>query len=436
MILICNTIMLFFLIAAFPVILPLVLTSGKRRKSVLQRLGLEKFPKQKIQPGGLCETDHPVWIHALSVGETFSAVELVKTLRKKFQHRKIYFSVSTATGFVEARKRLSLETDHIFFYPYDLVFVVRRVLRRVSPSLFILVESDIWPTFLVELNKRNVPSVLVNARLSDSSLAGYKKLSMIMAPVFNSFRKICVQSDLQGQRFLQLGVKPDKICVTGNLKFDQKPIPVSDADKLSMKNELAIDEKNRVFLAGSTHPGEEKLLLESFIRLRKNFSDLSLVVVPRDPDRADDIQRLSISLGFKAKKMSQIELEGADVVVVDMMGVLRRLYAIADIAFVGGSLVDFGGHNPLEPAAYAKPVVFGPHMYDFPEISGMLLDVGGAVRVHSPEQLYESVRELVMDQAKVKRMGENAFGVFQSNQGAVEKTAAIIKSIDSFFHEH
>jgi 3-deoxy-D-manno-octulosonic-acid transferase len=431
MILLCNTIMLFSLILAFPLVVPMILTSKKRRKTVFQRLGFNGFSQQRTKKGNLSPDHQPVWIHALSVGETFASVELVKALRKSIPHRKIFFSVSTATGFDEAGKRLANDTDHIFFYPYDIIFVVRKVLRQVSPSLFILVESDIWPNFLLELKRMNIPAILVNARLSSSSFVGYKRLSWIMRPVLNSFSRICTQSDEQGKRFVQFGVKPDKICVTGNMKFDQKTDPVSGQNVASIRTSLAIPENKKVFLAGSTHPGEESILMESFLRLRSTFSDLVLVIVPRNPDRADEVCRLAFDSGLVVKKMSREKPDSADVVVIDTMGVLHKLYAIADVAFVGGSLVAFGGHNPLEPAAFAKPIIFGPDMNDFPEISQMLLGAGGAIEVKNMEHIYQSVRELLTDPIKAREVGKKAFEIFQANQGAVEKTVAVIEKIEA-----
>jgi 3-deoxy-D-manno-octulosonic-acid transferase len=431
MILLCNTIILFGFISAFPVILPLVLSSKKRRKTVLQRLGFNEFYHQALKSSNSVPDHQPVWIHALSVGETLASVELVKTLRKSMPHRRIYFSVSTATGFDEAQKHLADQTDVIFFYPYDLLFVVRKILRQVSPSLFILVESDIWPTFLLELKKMSIPAILVNARLSSSSFAGYKKLSWIMKPVLNSFSRICAQSVEQGNRFVQIGVKPDKICITGNIKFDKKTDHVSLQNVVSIRKSLAISETQKIFLAGSTHPGEESILLESFVRLKSTFSDLLLIIVPRNPDRADEICRLASISGLVAKKMSREKSDFPDVVVVDSMGILSKLYAIADVAFVGGSLAAFGGHNPLEPAAFEKPIMFGPDMSDFPEISQMLLDAGGAIVVEHSEHIYQSVSGLLNDPLKAREIGKKGFNVFQANQGSVEKTIAVIKEIET-----
>jgi 3-deoxy-D-manno-octulosonic-acid transferase len=422
MILFCNIIMLLGLILTFPFVLPLILTSKKRRRTVLRRLGFQRISQQR---------DHqPIWIHALSVGETLAAVELVKTLRKSISRRKIFFSVSTATGFDEAGKRLANDTDCIFFYPYDILFIVRKVLRKVSPSLFVLVESDIWPTFLLELKKMNVPAVLVNARLSASSFVGYKRLSWIMGPVLNTFTVICVQSEKQGKRFVQIGVKPEKISVTGNIKFDQKIDHVNRKNIVSLKESLSISENKKVFLAGSTHPGEERILMESFVRLKSAHPDLVLVIVPRNPDRSEEVCRLASDSGLRVKKMSQDKSFFPDVVVIDKMGILGKLYAISDVAFVGGSMVAFGGHNPLEPAAFAKPIIFGPDMNDFPEISQMLLDAGGAIEVKDDEHICQYVRKLLTDSIKAREIGKKAYNVFQANQGAVEKTVAVIKKID------
>jgi 3-deoxy-D-manno-octulosonic-acid transferase len=431
MIFFCNTIILFGFILSFPVILPLVLTSKKRRKNVLQRLGFNTFSCRKIKNSNSMPDHQPIWIHALSVGETLASVELVKTIRKSMPHRKIYFSVSTVTGFDEAQKHLANEIDIIFFYPYDILFIVRKILRQVSPSLFILVESDIWPTFLLELKKMDIPAILVNARLSSSSFIGYKRLSWIMKPVLNSFSRICTQSVEQGKRFVQIGVKPDKICITGNIKFDKEPDHVSVQNVVLLRKSLAISETKKIFLAGSSHPGEESILLESFCRLKPAFSDLLLILVPRNPERADEICRLASISGFVVKKMSQEKPDSPEVLVVDSIGILSKLYAIADVAFVGGSLAAFGGHNPLEPAAFEKPIIFGPDMSDFPEISQMLVEAGGAIVVNNVEHIYQSVSELLNDPIKAREIGKKGFDVFQANQGAVEKTVAVIKEIEA-----
>ncbi len=409
-----------------PVILPLVLTSKKRRRTVLQRLALVGLPESE----GACDKkngdEKPVWIHALSVGETIASVELLKKLRRDMPHAKLYFSTSTATGFDEASKALSGVVDRVFFYPYDFLFAVRKVLRRICPSAFILIESDIWPTFLSELEKAKIPAVLVNGRLSPASYAGYKRLSFLMKPVFNAFRAVCAQSEEQGARFESIGVAREKIKVTGSIKFDRKITVPDESSRIALKKSLGAGGNRKILLAGSTHPGEESVLLEAFGILKPDFPDLTLVLVPRDHERADEVLRLALEAGYKAKKMSRNESDETEVLVVDAMGVLASLYSVADVAFVGGSLAAFGGHNPLEPAAFAKPILFGPDMSDFPEISRMLLDAKGAVRVRNARQFAETVSMLLTDQKKAEKIGRNAFDLFHSNQGAVDRTAAVI----------
>ena len=429
MLLVYHTILLTALIFLFPVVLPLVLSSKKRRRTVLQRLGLAGLPEKT---NGCSQTPlekGPLWVHALSVGETFASVELVERLRRDMPDAKIYFSVSTDTGYAEARKKLSSIADRLFFYPYDFLFSVRRVQRRICPSAFVLVESDIWPTFLFELQKMKVPAVLVNGRLSPASYRGYKRLSFLMKPVFETFSAICVQSEGQGERFRGIGISSGKIRVTGNMKFDHRVQELDDDSKLSLKKSLGVEGLRKVFLAGSTHPGEESIILDAFSSLSTRYPDLALVLVPRDHERADEVCRMAAQARLSVKKLSQGKPGRSDVVVVDVMGVLAKLYSVADVAFVGGSLAPFGGHNPLEPAAFAKPILFGPDMSDFPEISRLLLEAGGAVQVKDAGQVESAVFRFLYDPNYAETTGRNAMSVFSSNRGAVERTAAVVRQI-------
>jgi 3-deoxy-D-manno-octulosonic-acid transferase len=424
-----HTVLLAALVFFSPVILPLVLASKKRRTTVLQRLALIGVPEGKGACGKRNDGEKKLWIHALSVGETIASVELLKKLRKDMPNARLYFSTSTATGFDEANKTLGSVADMIFFYPYDFIFAVRRVLRRICPSAFILVESDIWPTFLLELQKTKVPAVLVNGRLSPASFAGYKRLSFLMKPVFNTFRTVCVQSEEQGARFESIGVAREKIRVTGSIKFDRKVPTLDQEARIGLRKKLGATPNGKVLLAGSTHPGEESVLLEAFALLKPKFPDLTLVLVPRDHERADEVVRMAVEAGCGTQRMSRNESDEAEVLVVDVMGVLASLYAVADVAFVGGSLAPFGGHNPLEPAAFAKPILFGPDMSDFPEISRMLLDAKGAVQVRNARQLAETASNLLSNPRKAENLGRNAFELFQANQGAVQRTAAIVSDM-------
>jgi 3-deoxy-D-manno-octulosonic-acid transferase len=372
-------------------------------------------------------------VHAVSVGEVISAVPLVKALIGSLEDKSIVFSAATKTGFEVANKLLKKRVDAIFFYPYDLVFSVKRVIGKINPAVVILVETDIWPNFLVELKKREVPVALVNARLSKNSFLGYKRFSFFMKPLFLTFAKICAQSMEDAHRFENLGIPAGRIIQTGNLKFDQEYDPIPEADLQELKQSMHIKPNKNILLAGSTHKGEEAILMDAFSKLQREFTDILLIVAPRYPDRAESVCEIYRSAGFSAyplKDLGKVDPDATlDVIVVDVIGILRRLYALADIAFVGGSLVNSGGQNPLEPAAFSKPILFGPDMTDFQEVSHLLLRLGGAVCVHDAESLYRAAAMLLEDREKSQNMGKSAFGVFYANKGTVEKTISEIRSI-------
>jgi 3-deoxy-D-manno-octulosonic-acid transferase len=428
-----NTLMLTGLTLGLPLIVPIVLTTEKRRKTFLQRLGLSGLPESIRDLRLSSSNNRPIWVHAVSVGEVISAVPLVKGLPGSLGDNKVVFSASTKTGFEVATKLLEGHVEEIFFYPYDLVFSVRHIIGKVDPAAFILVETDIWPNFLFELKKRKVPVALVNARISKRSFNAYNRISFFMKPLLLTFSKICSQSAEDAQRFENLGIPTSRIIQTGNLKFDQEydSLPKADLDKL--RQSMHIKPRQNIFLAGSTHQGEEEILLDSFSRLRKKFSDLQLIVAPRYPDRAESVCGIFRSAGFSAQPLQDLDRVEPDtrfdVIVIDTIGILRRLYALADIAFVGGSLVCSGGQNPLEPAAYSKPIIFGPDMSDFKEVSHLLLKSGGAVRVYDAESLYRTAAMLLEERNRSQTIGKKAFEVFYANKGAVEKTIREIKSI-------
>ena len=415
----------------FPLIVPLVLATDKRRKTVLHRLGLSPLPKAISQNRSQKRDNRPIWIHALSVGEVLSAVPLVKELKSCFKHQDIVFSASTKTGFEIANNLLKESVNSIFFFPYDLLISVKHIAAKVEPAIVIIVESDIWPNFLFEMKRRNVPVILVNARLSRKSYFGYKRFLFFSKRLFVSFSKICVQSSEDAHRFSLLGIPPGRITITGNIKFDQQYDFAGREEIEKLRQSLLIKPSQKILLAGSTHYGEEAILLNAFSRLKKKYPDLILIIVPRNPDRARSVCRICKSAGLFAVTMSELEEKkpGPDVIVVDRIGILKMLYATADIAFVGGSLVRSGGHNPLEPAAFSRPIIFGPDMSDFADISNMLIRSGGAISVQDAEGIYNIVSELLTDNQKAGEMGSMAFKVFNANKGAVKKTLNIIEDI-------
>ena len=399
------------------------LTLEKRKTTIFKRL--------TMRPSCLPLPTRPIWIHALSVGEVLSSATLVKKLKKDYPEHPLVFSVSTRSGYEIAHKSLAGETECIFFFPYDIVWITRNIIRHIAPSVFFLIETDLWPNFLNELNKQGVPAILVNGRISSASYKRYKKAASFARYIMGKFACCCMQTETDAGRIISMGAPRDRVYVTGNIKFDQPPlcIPAEEIEKLRVS--LKIGSKSRVFVAGSTHEGEEGALLSCFKALRRSFSDVVLVVAPRDPVRASRLQQMFAAAEFAAVLRTEVDklTRGLpDVVIVNTIGELRRLYAIADVVFVGKSLVNLGGQNPLEPAALKKPILFGPYMFNFELIARMLLENGAAVEVRNDAELSRQVKALLLDGKHSRSMGERAYEVFCMNRGAVDRTLRVAES--------
>jgi len=294
MITLYNIILTIGITVGIPLIIPIILLSEKRRKTFLQRLGVKRLPENI-----LFKRDKPIWIHALSVGEVVSSVPLVMKLKKRFKNKRIVFSASTKTGFEIANKLFKKNVDSIFFFPFDLLFSVKYISGKIHPAIVIIVESDIWPNFLFEMKKRQIPVVLINARLSNRSFKGYKRFPFISNKLFLSFAKICAQSIEDARRFMLLGIPSNMISITGNIKFDQPYDPVSEKEIEILKQSMHIYQPvKKILIAGSTHKGEESILIDAFSRIRKDFADTVLVVIPRNPKRARSVLKLCKSAGF------------------------------------------------------------------------------------------------------------------------------------------
>jgi len=373
-----------------------------------------------------------IWVHALSVGEVISAKPLLKGLQDKGM--TIVFTASTLTGFNMART-LFLNTrtplvDQVALFPFDFFLSVNRVCSRIDPDRVVVVETDLWPNFLWYLNRRRVPVFLVNARLSLPSFRGYLRFKRIFGPIFSLFSMVLVQTGVDAGRFRELGVDQEKIKVCGNLKFDQEPPRVDPAQISQFRHCLGGGNGLILFLAGSTHPGEEQLLADLFLSVKPGCPSFSMVVAPRDPNRAEQIQELFSRQGLESRMLSTLKnrerREKVDIVVVDAMGLLSRLYAACDIAFIGGSLGPFGGHNPLEAAAFSRPILFGPHMDDFFLVAQMLTDHGGAFTVSDRDDLIRRTSQLIHDPVLAQSTGALAADLFLKNRGAVDLTLSLI----------
>ncbi len=423
MILLYNILFLLGSLVMLPFFVVKALTLEKRREMFLKRLypgfQMPRFPGK------------PIWIHTLSVGEVLSATTLIKGIKKKYPDRALVCSVSTQSGYQIATQSLSKEADFVFFFPYDFLWAVKDVFRRIDPSLFLLVETDLWPNFLHEMAKFRVPAIFVNGRFSPRSYRRYKRFSFFTKPLVSNFACCCMQTEIDARRIISLGAAKERVEVTGNIKFDQPLMPACEENINELKASMRIGGDARIFLAGSTHEGEEAILLRCFEALREGFPDLVLVMAPRDPGRASSVQHMFKKAGLVAPLRTELDKMDVgitpDAIIVDTMGELRRLYAIADVVYVGKSLVNLGGQNPLEPAVFKKPILFGPYMFNFELIAETLLREGGAVQVANGDGLLEEVGALLRDTDRSHLMGQKAYEVFCMNRGAVNRVLGVVE---------
>ncbi len=370
-----------------------------------------------------------IWVHGLSVGEVASAKSLVRELRRAFPRAAIVFSATTASGERFARASLAREVDLFFTFPLDLYWSVQRVVDQVAPDLFVLVETDFWPNFLARLKKNGVPAVLVNGRISDRSLARYQRLRWFFLPLFRSFSRLAMQTRQDAERLRGLGVSRERLAVLGNLKYDAS-LPEAGTEKiLPGRASLHIPESSLVMVAGSTHPGEEAAILTAFAKVRTTLPPLFLVLAPRDVARGGELVELVGRHGLKAFLRSVPSSQGGEVLVLDTLGELAAVYSLCDLAFIGGSLVSERGHNPLEAAVCGKPLLYGPSMEDFAEISRDLLAAGAAREVRDAGELAAAFSLFFRDGDARRKAGEAARALVAAQQGITERHIALLREV-------
>lgn len=411
--------------AASPVLLARMLATGKYRAGLGQRLG--RYPAEVAA----LAARRPVWVHAVSVGETMAALPLVSALHEARPDLPLLLSTVTPTGQATARER-AREAAAVCYFPFDLTGPVRRALDSIRPRLVLLMETEIWPVFLLEAARRGLPVGIANGRLSDRSFRRYRRVRPLLARCLRPLAFVGAQSQADAERFLALGAPPERTVVTGNLKVDQAAAPPRSgaATPASLEAALALPPGPRL-VAGSTHRGEEGAVLDAYARLRRSVPDLRLVLAPRHPERLAEVGRLLDERGLGWQRRSERPgppgAPAPDVVLVDTVGELAALYGLADVAFVGGSLVPTGGHNLLEPAAHARAPLHGPHMHNFREITRALADAGGAVPVADAASLADAAAALLADPARRRDLGARAQGVVEAGRGATARTLALVE---------
>lgn len=372
-----------------------------------------------------------VWLHAVSVGETLAAVPLIKHLQLEHPEWQWALTTTTPTGSERARATLGNSIFHVYA-PYDLPVFLNAFLKRIRPTLCIIMETELWPNMLRSCRTHKIPVLVANARLSEKSARGYKKLSPLTRGMMADVSMVAAQQQADGERFIDLELAPEKLAVTGSIKFDLDLDSDIRNKAALLHSQWSIDSARKVLLAASTHPGEDEIILRAFAMLKKQFSDLLLVLVPRHPERFSTVTAQCEQAGWRVVKRSSdaaIRCE-TDIVVGDTMGELLAFYGAADIAFVGGSLVPVGCHNLIEPAAWACPVISGPHLFNFSEVAKLLQENNALAIIKNSDELTEIIRNWLGDEIPRKQAGERARMVADNNRGALQRLCTLITEIE------
>jgi 3-deoxy-D-manno-octulosonic-acid transferase len=375
-----------------------------------------------------------IWIHAVSVGEVLIARALLPELRERYPNLRLFLSTTTLTGQQIARNNLRL-VDEVFYFPFDFAFIVNRILAIVKPRLFIMTETEIWPNLLRACHRDGVKTMLVNGRISSRSYPRYRLARPFFRRVLRHVDRFCMQSEESARRIVDIGAQRERVVVTGSLKFEALQVPGSipvDRGQNRVLRYFRVPPERPVIIAASTLRGEEEPVLEAFQRIRATMTNALLIMAPRKPERFDDVERLARRAGWNVARRTDLRVDAEpreDVVVLDTIGELAQLFQVATAVFVGGSLVDSGGHNILEPAVFGKPIVFGPYMQNFAEIARTFLDNGAAIEVRNGRELETVLLELLGDPVRRARLGAAARALVEANRGARTKTLAAIAQL-------
>jgi 3-deoxy-D-manno-octulosonic-acid transferase len=372
-----------------------------------------------------------IWIHAVSVGETRAAIPLIKGLRQAWPGHALVLTNVTETGHEVARA--ITELDLCLFFPLDLSFVIRRVLVRLNPTLIVIVETEIWPNLIRAAAARHIPLALVNGRISDRSYPRYRRLQSILAPLLQRVTLFSMQSTTDSERIMALGAGPENVISSGNLKFDM-PMNLAEADPALLRLRYRLPDHLPIWICGSTHDGEEAALLQCYRTLLEQGEDLVLILAPRHPPRVPAVCDLLTARNFPYRRRSQLKetdplLAKGEVLLVDTLGELLPLYAASDLVFVGGSLVPVGGHNLLEAALVSRPVIFGPHMHNFREISQLILSAGAGSQVQSDAELPALIVRYLHDLQLGQEQGRAGHQLIAAHSGATARTVALLRTL-------
>ena len=412
-----NFLLTLLLIATIPYFLFRSLLSKRFQKALPERLGFFESPSFK----------NPIWVHAASVGEVFCSIPLLKKIKNEFPHSRIVLTTMTSTGNETAKSYLP-ETDQVLFVPIDHPLIIRRTIKKIQPGLLLIAETELWPNLLRSCGKKGIPIILFNGRISQRSFRRYFRFRFFFKECLKYISLFLMQTEEDRKRVIKIGGESQKTRAVGNLKFDQPFPSFTPETRNKIANTLGLSGKENVLIAGSTHSGEEEILVTFFKELKKKDPNLLLILAPRHLQRLEEVERIlkkealswlrKTSLPIGAGRSDQ---EHPEVILLDTMGELMGIYSLGTLVFVGGSLVPIGGHNPLEPLSFKKCVLFGPHMFNFLEISTRLIEDEGAIQVSGKEDLFSQLKRLLFDEVARKEVGEKGHQFLQKHQGATDR---------------
>jgi len=428
MYLIYNYIFTVGLFIATPFFLFRMATTRRFRKGMAERWGFYGAIKRSLT------SDHSIWIQAASVGEVTAALPVIDMLRRTYPGEKIILTCQTAAGRDVARKKLDAGVVAILS-PLDLGFVIQNLIRLIGPRVLILIETEIWPGMIMTARKNGIPVVIINGRLSASSFRGYRRVVFLLRPLLMMVAVFGMRSEEDASRIRELGAPHERVTVTGNIKFDSLPgpeLPPNTREELEAL--LGLDTMDMLIVGGSTFEGEDRILYEAYCELLPRFPGLRLLLAPRHLERVGAIEaflysrRQACTLYTSLSVYSGV-MEKTEVVILDAMGVLSSFYGLATVAFIGRSLRGYGGQNPIEPASFGCPIIFGPHMENFREIADDLVKVAGAVRIQGERDLSETLAGMLSDPARRNQTGERARQLVGNRRGASRHNLDLIKLI-------
>jgi 3-deoxy-D-manno-octulosonic-acid transferase len=412
-----NILITLLLILASPYFLFRILFQEKFRRTLPQRLGCFESPTFQ----------RAIWVHAASVGEVFCSIPLLKKIKEEFPLSKIVLTTITSTGNEAAKTRVP-EADRIFFLPIDHPLIVGRAIEKIQPSILLIAETELWPNLLRACGKRGIPIVLFNGRISQRSFGRYFCFRFFFRECLRHISLFLMQTEEDGKRIFEIGGESQKIRTVGNLKFDQTFPPFTHEALSRIAKTLGLHGTEKILIAGSTHAGEEEILVSLYKELKEMFSPLILILAPRHLERLEEVEgilrRESLAWSRKTTLIpgaGRLDQKYPEVILLDTMGELMGIYSLGTLVFIGGSLVPVGGHNPLEPLFFKKCILFGPHMFNFLEISTRLVEDGGAIQVSGKEDLSLHLKRLLFDEVERKAVGEKGHQFLRKHQGATER---------------